>query len=90
MTAKQQSWATISEHVLQDNGPFGDHLRRLSWSIRTRPKLQKALLQIIRTRKCSDEDVLFRLQKAGLVIQNGDVVTCRCGLYEQYFEQKLT
>ena len=71
MTAKQQSWATISAQALQDNGPFGDHLRRLSWSIRTRPKLQQALLQIIRTRKCNDEDVLFRLQKAGLVIQNG-------------------
>ncbi|MCA9944323.1 MAG: AAA-like domain-containing protein [Anaerolineales bacterium] len=89
MTAKQQSWTQISEESLLDNGPFGDHLRRLSWSIRIQPKLQQALLEIIRTRKSSDEDVLFRLQRAGLVTQNGDVVTCRCGLYAQYFEQKL-
>lgn len=90
LTAKEQSWTQISEQALLDNGPFGDHLRRLKWSLRTQPKLQHALLEIIRTRKSSDEDVLFRLQKAGLVTQNGDVVSCRCGLYEQYFEQKLT
>ncbi|GJM42060.1 MAG: hypothetical protein DHS20C20_23420 [Ardenticatenaceae bacterium] len=89
MTAKQQPWTQLSAEVLLDNGPFGDHLRRLNWSIRTQPKLQHALLEIIRTRKSSDEDVLFRLQKAGLVIQNGDVIICRCGLYQQYFEQKL-
>lgn len=90
LTTKQQSWNQISEQALLDNGPFGDHLRRLNWSLRTQSKLQQALLEIIRTRKSNDEDVLFRLQKAGLVTQNGDVVTCRCGLYEQYFEQKLT
>ncbi|VAW33075.1 hypothetical protein MNBD_CHLOROFLEXI01-502 [hydrothermal vent metagenome] len=86
---KQQPWTQIATEATLDNGPFGDHLRRLSWSIRTQPKLQQALLQIIRTRTCSDEDALFRLQKAGLVTQSGDVVVCRCGLYAHYFEQKL-
>lgn len=90
LTTKQQSWDQILEQALLDNGPFGDHLRRLNWSLRAQPKLHQTLLEIIRTRKSSDEDVLFRLQKAGLATQNGDVVNCRCGLYEQYFEQKLT
>ncbi|MCA9961939.1 MAG: AAA-like domain-containing protein [Anaerolineales bacterium] len=87
---KQQPWAQLSTQATLDNGPFGDHLRRLNWSLRTQPALQQALLQIIRTRKCGDEDALFRLQKSGLVTQSGDVVTCRCGLYERYFEHKLT
>ncbi|MCA9931082.1 MAG: AAA-like domain-containing protein, partial [Anaerolineales bacterium] len=80
----------IEAQATLDNGDFGDHLRRLYWGIRTQPTLQQALLQIIRTRTCSDEDALFRLQKAGLATQTGDVVTCRCGLYGQYFEHKLT
>ena len=87
---KQKPWTQIEAQATLDNGDFGDHLRRLYWGIRTQPTLQQALLQIIRTRTCSDEDALFRLQKAGLAAQTGDVVTCRCGLYEQYFEHKLT
>ncbi len=87
---KQQHWAQIAAEATLDNGPFGDHLRRLSWSIRTQSTLREALKQIIRTQTCSDEDALFRLQKAGLVTQSGNVIRCRCGLYAQYFEQKLT
>lgn len=87
---KKKPWTEIKAKAALDSGDFSDHLRRLSWGIRTQPKLQQALLQIIRARKCNDEDTLFRLQRAGLVIQTGDVVTCRCGLYEHYFKQKLT
>ncbi|MCP4416179.1 MAG: toll/interleukin-1 receptor domain-containing protein, partial [Chloroflexi bacterium] len=53
---KQQPWPQIATQATLDNGPFGDHLRRLNWSIRTQPKLQQALLQIIRTQTCGDED----------------------------------
>ncbi|MAT42181.1 MAG: hypothetical protein CL609_07555 [Anaerolineaceae bacterium] len=89
LARNQLSWQEIEKKATSDNGPFGDHLRRLNWGIRTQSILQKALLQIISTGRCSNEDAIFRLQKAGLVIQNGDIVTCRCGLYAQYFGHKL-
>jgi hypothetical protein len=71
-----------------EQGPFGDHLRRQGWLLRNEKKLQNSLRQIIRLNKCDDEASLFRLLKSGLVKGKGKVYYCRCGLYEQYFKDK--
>lgn len=73
-----------------DEGPFGDHLRRLLWNLRDQPELQAALKEIIRTNRCSDDSAVFRLLRAGLIKGRGNVFTCRCDLYRQYFESKLS
>jgi hypothetical protein len=72
-----------------DQGPFGDHLRRQHWLLRNEQELRENLRQIIQRNICDSETALFRLLKAGLVKGRGKAYYCRCTLYEQYFKDKL-
>ncbi len=89
MAIERPTWASLNQTASSDQGPFSDHLRRQYWGIRNKPELKNALKEIIRTNRCSDELALFRLLQAGLVKASGDICTCRCDLYKQYFEDKL-
>ncbi len=83
------TWPDLAKVAPTDQGPFGDHLRRQHWHLRDQPELQTALRQIIEHKCCPDDRALFRLLRAGLVKGSGDVYTCRCDLYHQYFKEKL-
>lgn len=83
------SWNQLKETAPADDGPFGDHLRHQYWIIHDKPDLKNALKDIILTRCCPDEKSLFRLLQAGLIKGSGDLYTCRCDLYKQYFEDRL-
>lgn len=89
MVTEGLTWTDLSHVALSDQGPFGDHLQYQYQIIRHKPALKKALLEIIKTNRCSDETALFRLLQAGLVQGSGDVYTCRCDLYKLYFKNKL-
>jgi chromosome segregation and condensation protein ScpB len=49
----------------------------------------RGMVQVIRQRTCDDEQVLRRLEKAGLVRQVGRQVQPRCRLYAEYFKEHL-
>ena len=89
MVAEHIAWSELVRNASTDHGPFSDHLRHQYWGIRDKPELEKALKEIISTNCCSDEMALFRLLRAGLVRGSGNYCTCRCGLYELYFRDKL-
>jgi hypothetical protein len=73
-----------------DNGPFGDHLRRLLWALRDRERMRAALKQIIRDECCADEADFQRLKSAGLVQgESRQSASPRCDLYRQYFSKHL-
>jgi hypothetical protein len=84
------TWGDLAHVAPTDQGPFGDHLRRYHWLLRDEPDLREALRRVIRHNRCPDEMAFFRLLRAGLVKGSGDVCTCRCDLYRQYFEDKLS
>jgi hypothetical protein len=88
LVAEKLTWQKLKETAAEEQGPFGDHLRRYHWLIQQDPALKDALRSIIRHGKCSDE-LLHRLLQAGLVKASGDSVECRCDLYRVYFEDKL-
>ena len=73
----------------EDDGPFGDHLRNHLYRMAGDEKLQAALLQVIRHRRCPDEHLFFRLRGAGLVRRVGDQVQLRNPLYGAYFGKRL-
>ncbi len=83
------SWVQLQEAAVQDDGPFGDHLRRHLWGLRQEKSLPSALKQVLRSQRCDDETARFRLLRVGLIQGSGDVYTPRCGLYQRYFEGKL-
>lgn len=89
LVVAQQDWPTFMATATTDRGPFSDHLRRQLWLLRNEPHLVTSLKQIVRHNRCDDEAARFRLLRAGLIHASGDVCTCRCDLYRQYFEDKL-
>ncbi len=83
------TWEELIRVAALDQGPFGDHLRRQQWLMRSEPALRAALKQIIEQGRGDDEMALFRLLQAGLVKGSGDLYACRCDLYRIYFKDKL-
>ena len=73
-----------------ENGPFGDHLRRHLARFGERPELARAMLQVIRHQACSDDLLYNRLHGAGLVTREGACVVPRCELYADYFGERLS
>ncbi len=89
LVTERITWSQLVHAAPTDHGPFGRHLRHQYWVIYDKPELIEALKEIIRTNHCSDEMALLRLLRAGLVKRRGNVYTCRCDLYQLYFEYKL-
>jgi hypothetical protein len=74
----------------KDSGPFGDHLRRHLWALLQNRPLLNTLAQIVRKRRCDNENHFQRLLATGLIA--GDTraeVQMRCALYQIYFSQHL-
>ncbi|MCP4707583.1 MAG: toll-Interleukin receptor [Planctomycetes bacterium] len=86
LVTERLAWTDLTHIAATDQGPFGDHLRRLRWLLRDEPGLRKALKEVISHNRCSDKIALFRLLRAGLVKGRGEVYECRCDLYRIYFE----
>jgi hypothetical protein len=89
MVTEKMAWADLARVAASDQGPFADHLRHHFWLLRNAQELREALKQVVRHDRCVDDVSFFRLLQAGLVKGSGDVCRCRCGLYEQYFKDKL-
>lgn len=77
-------------HADDENGPFGDHLRRHLARFSERPELAQAMLTIIRRQTCPDELLYNRLHGAGLAVRMGEHVLPRCELYADYFRERLS
>jgi AAA domain-containing protein/TIR domain-containing protein len=80
------SWRELASQAIAMDGPFGDHLRRLSWVLSQQPGLRHALLEILRDRTCADERDFQRLHAAGLVAGPSRM---RCSLYARYLDKGL-
>jgi len=76
--------------AIRQDGPFGDHLKRLSGLLSTREPLRRAILQILKNQSCDDEHSFQRLFAAGLVVgASRHEARLRCKLYEMYFQGNL-
>jgi hypothetical protein len=80
----------LFERATDEPGPFGDHLRNHLTRLHERRELIPAMHQIIRSGISPDEQVLFRLQSAGLIRQVGAALRPRCQLYADYFGKHLS
>ena len=77
--------------ALDEDGPFGSHLRGCLRHLRRQPELVEAMKEVVQQRACSDADAFYRLRTAGLIMMGHErrQVVPRCGLYEQYLERHL-
>jgi hypothetical protein len=89
LVTEQLSWRDLTREAAADDGPFHDHLRRQQWLLRDSPELCEAVKAILKTNRCADEASVYRLLRAGLIRQDQEDCTFRCGLYRVYFQEKL-
>lgn len=90
MVARNWSLAELESHAEQDEGPFGDHLRRMLVSLTQDPALCEVVQNVLQGRPSANTDSFYRLRSAGLM--SGDSVRDlrpRCQLYATYLEKHL-
>ena len=81
----------FAEIAPTEAGIYGDHLRRHLWNLQQHPELAQAFYQVV----CSPQPVelesilAFKLHSLGLVHLQGNEVTPRFELYQNYFGHRL-
>lgn len=89
VVTQQMTASALLSQQDHDAGPFGDHLRNHLFRLQGKNELIQGLRQTIQQHACSNEEVFFRLQSAGLIRRQGTAVVPRCKLYEEYFRRHL-
>lgn len=80
----------LEDQAIRQDGPFSDHLRRLSSLLSQTESLKQAVQQIQDTNSCEDEHSFQRLSAAGLVTgASRQQAQLRCQLYQDYFRDTL-
>ncbi len=73
-----------------ENGPFGEHLRRLLTVVLSDPDMAVGLREVLHGRPCPAREHFYRLRSAGLLVGewNGPV-RLRCPLYQTFLASRL-
>jgi hypothetical protein len=90
MVTKGLDLPALEAEADHDEGPFGDHLRRMSFSLSQDRDLCDVVRGLLRGKPCPTPESFYRLRSAGLVL--GDSARdsrLRCQLYAAYFGRHL-
>ncbi len=90
MVTHKMNIPALESVAAHDEGPFGDHLRRLLMSLSQDAALSEIVRQVLLGQPCPDQESFYRLRSAGLM--TGDSprnARPRCLLYANYLEQHL-
>ena len=80
----------LEDRAAHDEGPFGDHLRRMLISLSQDSALCDVVRGLLRGQPCPTPEGFYRLRSAGLVIgDSARDARLRCQLYYTYFERHL-
>lgn len=82
---------TVLQEAPTEAGLYSDHLRRHLWNLEKHPELMEAMQEVASARSPVRLPTVqaFKLNSMGLVRLQGNEVTPRCRLYEQYFRERL-
>lgn len=91
LSRKVMDFPALLSTADRDEGPFGDHLKRILISVSQLPSVLEALRSSLSNPELRDTDGYHRLLAAGIVTQTGDrSVRLRCELYRRYLSQHLS
>jgi nucleoside phosphorylase len=91
MAQNTLTFAGFEERADLDDGPFGDHLRRLLVILAQDAALCEVMRKLLQGRAQPSGDDFYRLRSAGLLSgHNPQEARLRCRLYETYFKRHLT
>jgi hypothetical protein len=90
MTAHGVGYDALEARADHDEGPFGDHLRRLLISLHQDAAMCDVVRGVIEGHPCPTAESFYRLRSAGVVIgDSARDATMRCQLYASYLKQHL-
>ncbi|MBO0719934.1 MAG: AAA-like domain-containing protein [Blastocatellia bacterium] len=90
MVARHRDLAELESIADRDDGPFGDHLRRIIASLEQDPTLREVARDILRGQSATTEESFYRLRSAGLFTgDSAQDVRPRCYLYATYMKKRL-
>jgi hypothetical protein len=91
MTEKGLSFHEFGAGAALDEGPYGDHLRRIFVSLSQDPTLMEVVRDVIGGRLSSGAESFYRLRSSGIVAgECAREMKLRCQLYEQYLGRHLS
>jgi hypothetical protein len=77
----------VADH---DEGPFGDHLRRMLFSLSQDQNLCEVVRGLLQGKPCRSTESFYRLRSAGIVVgDSASDARLRCRLYTTYLERRL-
>lgn len=91
LASQNMSVGDFEHKATRDDGPFGDHLRRILVSLAHDPSLCEVVKKLLSGRPSSPLDAFYRLRSAGIVSgESARDMRLRCRLYQSYLTQHLT
>lgn len=90
MVMRRRDLTALEAIADRDDGPFGDHLRRIIASLEQDPALCEVARGILQGQPCPTQESFYRLRSAGL-FGGGSArdVRPRCQLYATYLKKRL-
>src|SRR5262245_22925874 len=90
MVARRRDLAALETIADREDGPFGDHLRRVIASLEQDPALCEVARGLLQGQPCPSQESFYRLRSAGLFAgDSARYVRPRCQLYATYLEKRL-
>jgi serine/threonine protein kinase len=91
MIEKNLSFQEFVAGAVRDDGPYGDHLRRIVVSLSQEPGLCEVVREVISGRHSSAAEPFYRLRSSGIVAgESAREMKLRCQLYEEYLGRHLS
>lgn len=86
----QLSLSDLEGSAAHDEGPFGDHLRRLLVALSSDSMILEEVRGFLRGSPLTSEEAFFRLRTGGLIAGvDRDSARLRCGIYGEYLRRHL-
>jgi hypothetical protein len=90
MLSEGLALSALEAQADHDEGPFGDHLRRIVVSLTQDAALSEVVRGMLQGRPCSTPESFYRLRSAGLMLgDSARDARLRCQLYTTYLEKHL-
>ncbi len=90
MASRKLHFSEFATEAARDEGPFGDHLRRLLVSLAEDATLCNLVREMLSGRHGTPAEVFYRLRSTGLVSgESAREMKARCKLYELYLARHL-
>ncbi|HEX4945603.1 MAG TPA: AAA-like domain-containing protein, partial [Blastocatellia bacterium] len=90
MVTHQRSLSALTAIAAHEDGPFGDHLRRIAASLEQDKELSDVVRGVLNQQPCPTQESFYRLRSAGVIAgDSAREARPRCQLYATYLTKRL-